>query len=172
MMQMLASAGVPLLADDTRAPNADNPRGYFEFAPVKAIARDDSWLPLARGRVVKVVAPLLKHLGERERYRAIWMQRSLDEVLASQARMLEHSGREPSADDEALLRRAFEAQLEAARATLERRATPILFVSYAEAVAEPDRIATEVCAFVGGDLDIEAAASVVSPSLYRNRSLC
>ena len=97
---------------------------------------------------------------------------SLDEVLASQARMLEHSGREPSADDKTLLRRAFEAQLEAARATLERRATPILFVSYAEAVAEPDRIATEVCAFVGGDLDIEAAASVVSPSLYRNRSLC
>ncbi|MBW2497478.1 MAG: sulfotransferase family protein, partial [Deltaproteobacteria bacterium] len=39
MMQLLERAGVPILCDDDRPPDASNPRGYFEFAPVKATLR-------------------------------------------------------------------------------------------------------------------------------------
>ncbi|MCA9511706.1 MAG: hypothetical protein KC560_13435, partial [Myxococcales bacterium] len=35
-MQMLAAGGVPLLVDDARPPDASNPRGYLEYAPVRA----------------------------------------------------------------------------------------------------------------------------------------
>ena len=40
MMQMLAAGGLPLLVDEQRPPDEDNPHGYFEYAPVKASARD------------------------------------------------------------------------------------------------------------------------------------
>ena len=59
MMQMLAAGGVPVLTDGVRAPDADNPRGYFEFEPVKRTKRDASWVAQARGKAVKVVYPLL-----------------------------------------------------------------------------------------------------------------
>ena len=61
-MQMLETAGVPLLADDLRSPDPDNPRGYYELAAVKGLAEDASFLDEAVGRGVKVVAPLVAKL--------------------------------------------------------------------------------------------------------------
>ena len=52
MMQMLEAGGMPLLADGVRPPDPDNPRGYFEYSPVKALPRDRTWLGAARGRAV------------------------------------------------------------------------------------------------------------------------
>ena len=54
MMQMLAAGGMPVLTDGERDPDPDNPRGYFEFAPVKRTAQDARWLAGARGKAVKV----------------------------------------------------------------------------------------------------------------------
>ena len=92
MMQMLIGAGLPVLTDGAREADEDNPRGYLEYAPVMAPRRDSSWLGDARGYAVKIVAPLLPALPEGHDYRVVWMNRDLDEVLASQQRMLERSG--------------------------------------------------------------------------------
>lgn len=170
MMQMLAAAGVPVLTDSARAADDDNPRGYLEFAPVKAIARDASWLARARGKAVKIVAPLLPHLRDGERYAAIWMERNLEEVLASQATMLERSGRAVG-DDDRVLRRAYERQVDDARADLQRLGASVLSVDYARSIAQPDDTAEQVCDFLGGGLDIGAAAATVEPLLYRHRSV-
>ena len=35
MMQMLSAGGLPALTDDLREADESNPRGYFEFEPVK-----------------------------------------------------------------------------------------------------------------------------------------
>ena len=56
-MQMLEAAGVPILADDVRAPDEDNPKGYYELEAVKRLTEDASFLDEAVGRAVKVVAP-------------------------------------------------------------------------------------------------------------------
>ena len=48
MMAMLDAGGIPPLTDQLRAADDDNPKGYYEFEPVKQLKEgDDSWLPMA-----------------------------------------------------------------------------------------------------------------------------
>jgi len=170
LMQMLAAAGVPVLVDDARPPDASNPRGYFEYAPVRAIARDASFLPRARGKAVKVVAPLLAHLPAGERYVVLWIERDLDEVLASQAAMLARAGSATSHEADPQLRAAFARSLERARSELAQRAIEVCTVRHADAVCRPGQVADAICAFLGGPLDPAAAAASVDPGLHRVRA--
>ncbi len=46
MMRMLEAGGVPPLTDGLRAPNEDNPQGYYECERVKKLPEGDvAWLP-------------------------------------------------------------------------------------------------------------------------------
>src|SRR3990167_393038 len=85
MMQMLRAGGMSLLIDDQRPADADNPHGYWEYEPVKRLQHDNSWLPQAEGKAVKVVSALLQYLPPRHTYKIIVMHRPMQEVLASQA---------------------------------------------------------------------------------------
>src|SRR3954453_3930250 len=109
MCQMLDNGGVEVVTDRLRTPDTDNPRGYYELEKVKKIKEDASWLPEARGKAFKMVSQLLYDLPATERYRVIFMQRDLDEVLVSQEKMLERLGR-PAAPREPMAR-AFLAHL-------------------------------------------------------------
>ena len=88
MMQMLHKGGVDVLTDDNRKPDKSNPKGYFEYDPVMAIHKDNSWLSKAQNKSVKVVAPLLKYLDPKYRYKVIFMTRDLTEVVKSQQKMI------------------------------------------------------------------------------------
>jgi hypothetical protein len=89
MMQMLEAGGLPILTDGERVADADNPRGYYEYAPAKRLMTDRTWLPAADGKAVKIVAQLLPYLPPApHRFRVIFMKRDLGEVLASQQVML------------------------------------------------------------------------------------
>ena len=83
MMSMLEAGGIPLLTDGVRTADRDNPRGYYELEAVKQTDRDPSWLDDAPGKAVKVISQLLPELPPQHRYRAIFVRRNLDEVLAS-----------------------------------------------------------------------------------------
>jgi hypothetical protein len=48
----------------------------------------------AEGKVVKIISALLQHLPETHEYRVVFMIRPLEEVVASQNRMLERLGRD------------------------------------------------------------------------------
>ena len=95
MMRMLEKGGLSLLVDGIRTPNDDNPKGYYEFERVKDLPEDIEWIDDAHGKVVKVLAELIKHLPDTHKYRIIFIQRSLDEVIASQRRMLIRRGEDP-----------------------------------------------------------------------------
>src|SRR5262245_41311102 len=92
MMQMLAAGGMAVLTDELRGPDPDNPRGYYEFEPVKRTRHDPSWLVGAPGKAVKLVHLLLYDLPAEYSYRVIFMKRRLSEVLASQRAMLDRQG--------------------------------------------------------------------------------
>ena len=62
MMRMLDAGGLPALTDNIRTADEDNPRGYYEFEPVKKTKEDASWLERAPGKVVKMVYRLLYDL--------------------------------------------------------------------------------------------------------------
>src|SRR5437667_7646663 len=110
MMQMLECGGVDIVTDSIRTADADNPRGYFEYEKVKKIKQDASWLPSTRGKAFKMISQLLYDLPASERYRILFMQRDLGEVLASQEKMLVRLGRIAAPREE--MKRAFSLHLE------------------------------------------------------------
>ncbi|HXU77500.1 MAG TPA: alkaline phosphatase family protein [Methylomirabilota bacterium] len=170
MMQLLAAAGCDALTDHKRAADADNPLGYFEFEKVLTLARDASWIPEARGKVVKIVAQLLTSLPAGEHYQIILMQRDLAEVIGSQKAMLTRQNREGAALDSTQLAQAYTAQLERIRALLERRPkVRVLTVNFGALLEDPSGMVERIAEFLGGSFDRRAAANAVHPELQRQK---
>lgn len=168
LMQMLAAGGLPPLCDGLRTPDAENPRGYLEWEPIKRIAERPELLDAARGRAVKVISALLRSLPADRRYRVVFALRSIAEVQASQRAMLRARGREP-ADDVSELDLA--AHLDDVRAWLGRqRHIETCYVDYRRLVDEPHASARRIRAFLGRQLDVEAMVAAVDSTLYRHRS--
>jgi hypothetical protein len=170
-MQMLRAGGVPVLADDARPADADNPAGYLEYAPVARSARDASWVASAPGHAVKVIYALVRHLPATHAYRVLWMRRDLGEVIASQQAMLARRG---ALDDAGLrperLAEVFAQQLAECEAWIAQQPSfRLRALDYAAMIADPPRAAQEIDAFLGGGLDVAAMASVVDAALYRQR---
>ncbi len=171
MMQMLEAGGIPPLTDGARPADESNPRGYFEFDPVKRLRSDHSWLEQARGHAVKIIHLLLRELptDRRLRYRAIFMRRPLEEVLASQRVMLERQGK-PTVDD-ALLAKAYPAQVQQAEQWLAAQPNfSVLYLEHHALFESPQPTIAKVNEFLGGELDAGAMLGVIEPALYRQRA--
>jgi len=171
-MKMLEAGGMDVIQDGIRTADIDNPKGYYEDERIKNLAemQDKSWLRNIRGRVVKVVSSLLQYLPAENRYKVIFMRRNLKEVLASQAKMLERRGESHDAPDEEM-QKMYEQHLEKLGFQLRfRKNFDVLYLDYREALGKPRRAAEEITTFLGRDMDLDAMAAVVDPSLYRNRS--
>lgn len=170
MMRMLEHGGVPILTDGVRTADESNPRGYYEFTPVKDLGKslDLSWLADARGKAVKIVSSLLEHLPDRYNYRVIFMQRDLDEVIASQNTMLDRRGEVSTASAD--LRETYEKHIRRVLGLAGRRpAFALIEVTYTDALFRPLEEAARVAAFVGRPLDTSKMAAAVEAGLYRNR---
>ena len=92
LMQMLDAGGMSILTDRVREADEDNPKGYFEFEAAKRLLRDQAWLADARGKALKVVAPLVSSLPAGCNYRVLLIERDYAEILASQAKMIVRRG--------------------------------------------------------------------------------
>src|SRR5262245_17358418 len=137
MMQLLYMGGIPAVTDHIRAPDPDNPRGYYEFERVKKVKDDAAWLPEARGKVVKMVSQLLYDLPPTERYRVVFMERDLDEVLDSQEKMLRRLGQPVAPRDS--MRRAFALHLNRIRRWMtEQPSMTVLRIRFSDVVARPE----------------------------------
>jgi len=170
MMQMLGAGGMELLADASRPPDADNPRGYFEYEPVRRLRRDTGCLEAAVGKAVKVIHALVTAIPTDRDVRVIMMRRDLAEVVASQRRMLARYRSSTEFMSEARLAEIFESQLRDAKSWIAAQPRfSLLEVEFAALLAEPLSVAREVAAFVGGGLDCQAMAKQVDPSLSRAR---
>ena len=171
MMQMLSAGGLPALTDDLRQADESNPRGYFEFEPVKRLRTDRGWLDQARGRAVKIIHVLLRELPTdgTYQYRVILMKRPMEEILASQRAMLKRQGK-PSAD-EAMLAKIYTSQFAQVEEWLGAQPTFLfLLVEYHDVLKEPREVAANIDAFLGGGLDVGAMVQVVDPTLHHQRN--
>jgi hypothetical protein len=169
MMQALQAGGMAVLTDQQRPPDDDNPRGYFEFEPAKKIARDQSWLPQAQGKAVKVVSALLRHLPREYQYKIIFMQRPLNEVLASQQAMLRRRGAQGGPDD-ATVPPLLARHLTEVTAWIARQPNmSAVYVDYRDVLRAPAQQLARVRDFLRRELDLDAMVSVVDERLYRQR---
>ncbi|MFK7904790.1 MAG: tetratricopeptide repeat protein, partial [Chitinophagales bacterium] len=172
MMQMLEAGGMETFTDGKRKADNSNQKGYYEHEAVKKMVRDNSFLEKVGDKVVKVVAHLLFHLPRIYRYKIIFMDRDIDEVLQSQHKMLQRDGRLKKGTFSFRLGNQFEETLKKVKATYQNRPNvEFLYVSHREVIEYPHTVATQVQAFLDREMDMEKMASVVDASLYREKSL-
>ena len=170
MMRMLAAGGLPVLIDGLRKPDPDNPRGYYEFEPVKQTKADPSWVAGAGGKAVKMVSRLLPDLPPGYRYRVVFMRRNLEEILASQQRMLLRKGipHDPVADAE--MARLFTSHLvEMERWLAAQENFTVIYLWYNELLSNPQQALHRLDEFFRRTLDVSRMAEIIDPALYRNR---
>ena len=171
MMKMVDAGGILPLTDALRVADEDNPKGYYEFERVKQMDQGDtSWVVGARGKVVKVISALLKHLPPGEQYRVIFVRRHMPEILASQRKMLINRGEDPDKMDDAQMTMLFENHVRQVENWLAQQPNiEVLYVHYSDVMADPLTAINSMGRFLGRDLDVRAMAEVVDPDLYRNR---
>jgi LPS sulfotransferase NodH len=171
MMKMLEAGGLPPMTDNIRTADEDNPKGYYEFERVKQLPKGDvAWLPDAQGKVVKVIAALLPHLPGGYQYRVIFMQREMSEVLASQRQMLIRRGEDPDKIPDDVIAKLFEKHLKQVSEWVSQQPNvERLDVNYNEMLKNPQPFIEQIAAFLGGQLDTAKMATVVDPSLHRQR---
>ena len=181
MIQMLDAAGFAAFSDGQRQADDSNQKGYYEHEKVGTLltGQDRSWVSEARGKALKVVAPLLAALPlqvmkneqaqrpERLSYRVIFLERPMAEILSSQDTMLKRLGRptHPSAD----ISKAYNQQVRNAKTWIVGQGITALSVSYAELVHAPESLLPQIAAFLGCPEKVEAMQAVIDPELHRAR---
>lgn len=169
-MQMLAAGGIPILSDDTRPADENNPLGYLEYEPVKGLSIDNTWLAKAEGKALKVVAPLMHRMPQGPNYKVIMMQRDVGEIVTSQTRMLgrlDKTGTDMKAD---AMAKMYTEQLERLDILFTAHNVEILRLRHRDVIADPLNAANQIAQFLGRRLDTAVMSKVVDRSLWRERS--
>lgn len=177
MMQMLHAGGIEAVTDHERKPDADNPKGYYEFERVKKIKTDKAWLPDANGKQVKMVHLLLLDLPTSPLpagvggYRVVFMRRHLEEVVKSQSVMLERHGKSGAALAPEKLMGLYKQQIDQVLAHCAKHPCfKLMEQSYNDLMGDPAAAAARLDEFLGGGMDRAAMVGAVDPSLYRNKN--
>jgi hypothetical protein len=171
-MKMLEAGGLHTVQDGIRTADEDNPKGYYEDERVKDLHTDvdKAWLFDARGKVVKIISFLLTHLPDNLNYKVLFMRRDFEEVLASQAKMLDRRGETSDTSDEQMVE-IYKDHLWKVNRLLKRKPCfDTLEVEYKAALKDPLQQTQRIAEFLGGGLDPAVMAEVVDKSLYRNRT--
>lgn len=174
MMQLLEAAGIPLFTDGKRKADGSNAKGYHEHDQVASLMTpaDRKWLAATPGHAVKIVAPLLSFLphkppGEGVRYRIIFMERDMAEILESQETMLTRLGKPVPAGD---VSKAYLQQVRHAKNWINARGIPAISVSHRDLIETPEDAIPGLLAFLGNPVPTATLLPVVDPTLHRSRS--
>ncbi len=172
IMKMLDHGKMPLLIDNIRKPDVDNPKGYYEFERVKDLDHDNTWLEMARGKAVKIVSPLLQHLiiDKTFRYKIIFMLRNLDEIIVSQKKMADRLNQ---ADDRIrynILKQSYTRHIEEVRCWLEQNENiDFMYLNYKDVICNPIPTSEDINTFLELNLNTREMSMVVDNLLYRQQ---
>jgi hypothetical protein len=170
-MQLVQAAGIVPFTDESRPADTHNQKGYFESSKVLTLPRDSSWLWEAEGKAVKVISALLRFLPSGYRYKIIFMERSIDEVVSSQRRMLEGLGKTGAGIPAAQLAAIFHKELDTLKTWLDSRNDfDVLRISYNRLMHAPMAVLPQLLHFVNSNVKPEELIRVIDPELYRSKS--
>jgi hypothetical protein len=170
MMKILETGGISLLTDNVREADEDNMNGYYEFERAKNLKEDKAWLDEADGKAVKIISYLLNKLPPQHDYKVIFMKRNIEEILASQKRMIERRGEAENNVPDSTMSNIFEKHLSEIHRWMESQPNlEVLYVSYNEVMRNPKPALKNINHFLGGGLNVKKMSEVINPSLYRQR---
>lgn len=173
MMQILKAAGLDIITDKRRVADQSNAKGYYEHEGVKALARHNTeCLNGAQGKAIKIVSTLLKHLPNEKDYKVIFMRREIDEILASQAMMLESQGQLSNAKvDENELKALYLKHLEKTSKYLNRANNiDIIDISYSDALLSPRSTVANITKFLNMNLNEQAMKNAVDTRMQHQKT--
>jgi hypothetical protein len=172
MMKMLAEGGLPIVTDELRRPDSDNPKGYFEFETVRQMSTGNvAWLADSGGKAVKVISALLEYLPQNYSYKLIFLEREIKEILASQRKMLANRNEEATVADTEL-EGSIRKHLSAMRPWLVRQPNmEVLYVNYNALMTRPEPLCDQIINFLGLPLNQSRMLAVPDRQLYRNRTV-
>ena len=128
----------------------------------------------ARGKAVKVISQLLYDLPVHQddfEYRILFMQRHMEEILASQRTMLIRQGQPADNQDDDILAEKFGRHLKKITVWLTRQEKiKTLYIKFHHVIASPHEASREINRFLGNVLNINQMTRAVDRSLYRQRS--
>jgi len=170
MMEMLDKGGLEVLTDQVRKADEDNPKGYYEYERVKQLPHDTGWLDEAKGKAVKVLGELIKHLPGDYYYKIVFMERNLDEIIESQTKMLKRKGEDPEDTSKDELRETFKNYRKILKKQISSSPNmEVIYVNYNDIMSHPEPVIESISAFFDGELDTKKMLSVIDEELYRNR---
>jgi len=170
MMRMLAEGGIPVITDELRRPDLDNPKGYFEFETVRQMSEGSvEWLANSGGKAVKVISALLEYLPPNYAYKIIFLERDVHEILASQRKMLMNRN-EKEMGNEAEIEAQIQKHLSVMKPWLVRQPNmEVLYVNYNSLMAKPESLCEQITEFLDLPLNQTRMLAVPDQQLYRNR---
>jgi len=156
MMQMLKEAGVELLVDENDLKDSFNSNGYFEFKPaLKLEANKGEWLKDAQNKAVKVYAKELISLPKNYKYKILWMDRPMNDIVESYRKM---QNKKEGLFDTTLADK-FTTQVNKSQTWLEMMPNAeIMIVDYPALLSDPNGEMEEILAFL----------EIKSPSAIKN----
>ncbi len=139
MMKVLETGGMEVVIDNIRKSDNDNPKGYYEYEKVKKIKEDTTWLKDTRGKAFKMVSRLLYELPSNESYKVIFMKRKMSEILASQRKMLERTGKSTDGMEDAKMGVLYNKHLSGMEEWIEGQENiDVLYINYNDFIKSPN----------------------------------
>ena len=170
LMQMLDAADLTVAFDESRPPDPNNPKGYYELEGGKIINRlMDGTFSFAqyRGKFVKITAYGLKFLPK-GCYKIIYSERNIEEILDSMEKMAQIKDTERDEIKQSFVR--LNTMIKNLIST--RKDCDVLYVNYNKILANPERQIRAICAFLNlSDENISAMVHSIDKKLYRQRHI-
>ncbi len=172
MMQMLRAGGMELMHDGKRKADIDNPEGYWEWEDIKNLPKRPLLIEQAHGKATKVISALLPSLPAKHKFKIIFMTRPVQEVVASQWKMLEHKATNPKTERGHLETTQQKHATEILTALRKHARVSLLEVDYPALVRDPQVWIARIVDFLGDERlpRFEAMSAVIKPDLHRQRS--
>ncbi len=174
MMQMLEAGGMEVMTDGKRVADVDNPRGYYEWEELKQIAAKPELLDVdGMGRkAIKCLSMLLPKLPSCHDYKVIFMMRPIEEVVASQERMIQRLGTQGAQlEHDQLVRGLSSHRREALRWLTQVPHIQFCECEYPRLVKSPQDMLPRIAEFLGPELlpFPDRMLAVIKPELYRQQ---
>ncbi len=168
LMQMINAAKLPIGYDDSRKPDENNPKGYYELDGGKIINRlmeKKFCFEEYKGSFIKITCYGLKFLPK-GKYKIIYSERNIEEILDSMENMMKRKDPKREETKEIFLKlNEMIKNLIANRDDIE-----VLFVNYNETIKNPELIIKRIVDFL--DLqtyNADLMISAIDKKLYRQR---
>jgi hypothetical protein len=167
MMQILEAGGIQPITDQVRQSDSDNSKGYYEHEAVKQLEHGNhECLQKAEGSAVKVISALLQHLPGDKYFKVIFMSRNMEEVLASQKKMLINLGHDSMQNNDQRLKKLYTSDLAKTRSWLmQQKHIDVLYIDYADIIDHPKGQLRIIEDFLDLKLNNKRISSIVDQSM-------